>query len=58
MVFREVFVDEAEEFVSDVGVNVLAKGRVVPEYVVSLSVFAFGGRRRFVVQCISVAAFV
>ena len=33
---------------SDVGADVLAEWRVVPENVVSLSVFAFGGRGGFV----------
>ena len=35
---------------SDVGVDVLAEWRVVPENVVSLSVFAFGSRDGFVVE--------
>ena len=34
---------------SDIGADVLAKWRVVPEDVVSLPVFAFGSRGGFVV---------
>ena len=38
VILKEMFVDLAEKFVSDVGADVLAEWRVVPENVVSLSV--------------------
>ena len=38
---------------SDVGADILAEWRVVPENVVSLSVFAFGSRGGFVVEGVS-----
>ena len=41
---------------SDVGVDVLAEWRVVPENVVSLSVFAFGSRDGFVVEGVLISA--
>ena len=37
---------------SDVGADVLAEWRVVPENVVSLSVFAFGSHGGFLVECV------
>ena len=43
---------------SDVGADVLAEWRVVPENVVSLSVFAFGSRGEFVVKGVLIFAFV
>ena len=43
---------------SDVGAHVLAEWRVVPENVVSLSVFAFGSRGGFVVEGELISAFV
>ena len=43
---------------SDVGVDVLAEWRVVPENVVSLSVSAFGSRDGFVVEGVLISAFV
>ena len=43
---------------SDVGADVLAEWRVVPENVVSLSVFAFGCRGVFVVGGVLISAFV
>ena len=43
---------------SDVGADVLAEWRVVPENVVSLSVFAFGCRSGFVVEGVLIFAFV
>ena len=43
---------------SDVSADILAKRRVVPENVVSLSVFAFGSRGGFVVEGVLVSAFV
>ena len=33
---------------ADIGANIFAEWGVVPEYVVSLPVFSFGGRFRFV----------
>ena len=41
---------------SDIGADVLAKWRVVPEDVASLPVFAFGGRGGFVVEGVLVSA--
>ena len=41
---------------SDVGVDVLAEWRVVPENVVSLTVFAFGSRDGFVVEGVLISA--
>ena len=41
VIFGKVLVYEGEEFVSDVGVGVFAKRRVVPEDVIALSVFPF-----------------
>ena len=41
VIFRKVLVFQGEAFVSDVGTGVFAKGRVVPEDVVALSVFTF-----------------
>ena len=41
VVFREVLVYLGEESVSDVGADGFAKWGVVPEYVVTLSVFFF-----------------
>ena len=41
---------------SDVGVDVLAEWRVVPENVVSLSFFAFGSRDGFVVEGVLISA--
>ena len=41
VIFGKVLVYWGEEFVSDVGVGVLAKRRVVPEDVIALSVFPF-----------------
>ena len=49
MNFVEVFVYEAEESVSDVGADVFALWRVIPEYVVPMYVSSSGGRIRFVV---------
>ena len=43
---------------SDVGADVLAEWRVVPENVISLSVFAFGSRGGFVVKGALISAFV
>ena len=43
---------------SDVVADVLAEWRVVPENVVSLSVFAFGFRCGFVVEGVLISAFV
>ena len=43
---------------SEVGADVLEKWRVVPENVVSLSVFAFGCRGGFVVEGVLISAFV
>ena len=43
---------------SDVGACVLAEWRVVPENVVSLSVFVFGCRGEFVVEGELISAFV
>ena len=43
---------------SDVVADVLAEWRVVPENVVSLSVFAFGCRGGFVVEGVLISAFV
>ena len=43
---------------SDIGADVLAKWRVVPEDVVSLPVFAFCSRGGFVVEGVLVSAFV
>ena len=43
---------------SDVGADVLAEWRAVPENVVSLSVFAFGCRSGFVVEGVLISAFV
>ena len=43
---------------SDVGADVLAEWRVVPENVASLSVFAFGCRSEFVVEGVLISAFV
>ena len=41
---------------SDVGVDVLAEWRVVPENAVSLSVFAFGSRGGFVVEGVLISS--
>ena len=41
VIFEKVLVYQGEEFVSDVVIGVLAKRRVVPEDVVTLSVFPF-----------------
>ena len=49
VLFREVFVYEGEESVTDVGVDVFAEWGVVPEDVVALSVSPFSSCRRFVV---------
>ena len=43
---------------SDIGADVLAEWRVVPEDVASLSVFAFCSRGGFVVEGVLVSAFV
>ena len=43
---------------SDVGADILAEWRVVPENVVSLSVFAFGSCVGFVVEGVLISAFV
>ena len=43
---------------SDIGADVLAEWRVVPEDVASLPVFAFGSRGGFVVEGVLVSAFV
>ena len=43
---------------SDIGADVLAEWRVVPEDVASLSVFAFCSRGGFVVESVLVSAFV
>ena len=43
---------------SDVGTGVFAKGRVVPEDVVGLSVFTFACFRWFVMQGIVVSTFI
>ena len=43
---------------SDVGVDVLAEWTVVPENVVSLSVFAFACRGGFVVEGVLISAYV
>ena len=43
---------------SDIGADVLAEWRVVPEDVVSLPVFAFCSRGGFVVEGVLVSAFV
>ena len=58
VILREVFVNQAEEFVSDVVADVLAERGVVPENVVSLSVFAFGCRDGFVTEGVLISAFV
>ena len=42
MVFRKVFIYKGEESVTDVSADVLAKWRVIPEDVVTLSVSSFG----------------
>ena len=41
---------------SDVSADILAEWRVVPENVVSLSVFAFGSRDGFVVEGVLISA--
>ena len=43
---------------SDIGADVLAEWRVVPEDVASLPVFAFGSRGGFVVEGVLISAFV
>ena len=57
VIFREMFVDQAEEFVSDIGADVLAEWRVVPGDVASLPVFAFGSHGGFVVEGVLISAF-
>ena len=49
MVFREVFVYQGEESVTDVSADIFAEWRVVPEDAVTLSVFPFSSHCRFVV---------
>lgn len=58
VVFREVLVYLGKESVSDVGADGFAKRGVVPEYVVTLSVFSFVSRGWFVVFGVPVSAFV
>ena len=43
---------------SDIGADVLAKWRVVPEDVASLPVFAFGSRGGFVVEGVLISAYI
>ena len=49
VVFREVFVYQGEESVTDVSADIFAEWRVVPEDAGTLSVFPFSSRCRFVV---------
>ena len=44
VVYRKVFIYKGEEFVADVGADIFAVWRVVPEYVVPLSVSSVRGR--------------
>jgi len=39
VVFWEVFVDKGEESVTDIGVDVFAERRIVPEDIITLPVF-------------------
>ncbi|PFX12698.1 Scavenger receptor class A member 5 [Stylophora pistillata] len=54
MVFGEVFVNQREEFMSDVSAGVLGERRVVPEDVVALAVLASLCVCWFVVECVAV----
>ena len=58
VIFREVFVYQGEESVADIGVDIFAEWRVVPEDVVMLSVFPFSSRDQFVMLGVVVSAFV
>ena len=49
VIFREVFVNLGEESVTDISVDIFAEWRVVPEDVVTLSVFLFSSHCWFVV---------
>ena len=49
VVFVEMFINEVEESVSDVGGDVFAEWGVIPKYVAPFSVFSCGPRRWFVV---------
>ncbi len=54
MIFGEVFVNQREEFMSDVSAGVLGERRVVPEDVGALAVLAILCGRWFVVECVAV----
>lgn len=56
MIFGEVFVNQREEFMSDVSAGVPGERRVVPEDVVALAVLATLCVRWFVVECVAVTA--
>ena len=58
MIFGKVLVYLGEEFVSDDGTGVFAKGKVVPEEVIALSVFTFACFGRLVLQGVVVSAFI
>ena len=49
VVFVEMFINEVEESVSDVGGDVFAEWGVIPKYVAPFSVFSCGPRSWFVV---------
>ena len=58
VIFGKVLVYLGEEFVSDAGTGVFAKGRVVLEDVVALSVFTFACFGWFVLQGVVVSSFI
>ncbi len=58
VVYRKVFIYKGEEFVADVGADIFAVWRVVPEYVVPLSVSSVRGRGWFVFEGVVVSAVV
>jgi len=57
VVFREVFVYKGEESVTDIGVDLFAERRTVPEDIITLPVFPFSSPVWLLVQC-SARAFV
>ena len=58
VILREVFIYQGEESVTDIRVDIFTEWRIVPEDVVTLSVFPFSSRCWFVMQSVVVSAFV